>query len=155
MQQTTKQPSHDPGQLPRKPAPRLGEKIVIQVSGLPPFKEVRCSLRNPRHRHYGRFVKLRKAATKAMAGRKWSDGAIALTLTMSAPSFEKGKSLTDYLAGVFDTLGGSHGFQFTYLPIVFQDDSQVCQSRCCFRSSPTTNYVIEVEFLASSRLGNW
>jgi len=82
-----------------------------------------------------------------MAGRKWSDGAIALRLTLFAPSFDKGRTLPDYLAGVLDTLDGSHGFTFTYLPIVFRDDCQVCRIESLFMPKPTTEYILEIEFL--------
>jgi len=137
----------DPGYVPTRTAPKRGEKIVIRVLGFPPFKELRASLRNPCHRHYSRFVGLRKAATKVMRGRKWSDGPILLRFSMFAPSFEKGKTLNDYLAGVLDTLDGSHGFHFTYLPIVFQDDCQVCKAATHFRVNSIAEYLLEVEFL--------
>jgi len=82
-----------------------------------------------------------------MRGRRWSDGSIALRMTISAPSLEKGKALYDYLGGVCDTLDGSHGFQFTYLPVVFQDDCQICDAECLFKPNSTTKYVLEIEFL--------
>jgi hypothetical protein len=82
-----------------------------------------------------------------MAGRKWTDGAIALRFTLFAPSLEQGKGLHDYLSGLLDTLDGSHGFQFTYLPIVFQDDCQVCQAKALFKLNSTAKYVLEIEFL--------
>jgi len=52
---------------------------------------------------------------------------LRLTSPCFAPGFEKGKGLVDYVGGIEDTLDGSHGFTFTYLPIVFQDDCQVCR----------------------------
>jgi hypothetical protein len=137
----------DPGALPTKPKPRRGEKITLQLSGLPPYKHSGFSIRNIKHRRYKRFVQLRREAVKAMAGRSWSHGAIRLRFTMFAPAFEKGKALIDYLSGVEDTLDGSHGFTFTYLPTVFQDDCQVCEIECRFRPSKKTFYVVEVEFL--------
>jgi hypothetical protein len=147
MPQNAGQLSHDPGRLPTKPAPRRGQKIVIRVAGYPPFKEVGASLRNPKHPHYDRFARLRKSAGKAMRRRRWSEGAIALNFTMFAPGFEKGKGLVDYVGGIEDTLDGSHGFTFTYLPIVFQDDCQVCRIESLFKPKPTAEYTLEIEFL--------
>ena len=140
-------PFPNPGCLPRKAPPKAGEKITFLVSGFPPFKEIRASIRNPQHRCYDRFVELRKAATQAMRGRGWTDEAVALKFTMSAPAFEKGKALLDYLSGIMDTLDGSHGPHFTYLPIVFQDDCQVAICESHFRHSKKIGYVVEVEFL--------
>jgi len=85
----------------------------------------------------------------AMRGRQWSDGPIAMTFAMHAPSFEKGKSLFDYVGGVEDTLDGSHGPHFTYLPIVYQDDCQVCAGNSEFRVSRRSWYKIGIEFLVS------
>jgi hypothetical protein len=147
MPRTAAQRTSDPGRLPTKPTPKRGEKVLIHVAGYPPFKQIRASLRNPKHPKYDRFVKLRKAATKAMNGRKWSEGAVALNFTMFAPGFEKGKTLVDYVSGILDTLDGSHGFQFTYLPVVFQDDCQVCRADSRFRADRSVSYIVEVEFL--------
>ena len=62
----------NPGVLPIKPAPSRGEKLSFRIDGLPPYKELRASIRNPKHRHYSRFVALREAAISAMDGRAWS-----------------------------------------------------------------------------------
>jgi len=140
-------PFPDPGVLPTKPKPKRGEKIVLRVPGLPPYKDVKFSIRNIKHRHNERFVRLRQEAIKAMAGRAWSQGAIRMRLTVFAPAFEKGKALIDYAAGVEDTLDGSHGDTFTYLPTAFQDDCQVCGSGSYFRRSKKTHYIVEVTFL--------
>jgi hypothetical protein len=143
----------DPGVLPTKPAPRNGEKVLLRLDGLPPYKELRASIRNPQHRYYSRFVSLRQAAIKAMDGRAWSNGAVTLSLFVHAPNFDKNKTLVDYLGGVFDTLDGSHGYHFTYLPICFQDDCQVSSGRTRFLPSPETFYEIEIQFDSDDDLG--
>jgi len=136
----------DPGRLPSKPSPKPGSKILVRVGGFPPFKQIRQSLRNPSHPNHDRFVALREAATKAMGGRAWSDGPIELNLTMYGPGFEKGRALSDYVAGTHDTLDGSHGVHFTYLPIVYQDDCQVWKGGARLIRSEDTRYVVEVQF---------
>jgi hypothetical protein len=52
-------------------------------------------------------------------------GAIRLDFVMHAPEFEPKKTLMDYAGGISDTLDGSHGTTFTYLPIVYEDDCQI------------------------------
>jgi len=49
-----------------------------------------------------------------------------------------------------DTLDGSSGFTFTYLPIVFEDDSQVCSYSNKFVETEDASYVIEIEFLGDN-----
>jgi hypothetical protein len=61
-----------------------------------------------------------------MAGRAWYLGGVGLRLTVFGPGALDRWSLNDYLGGIMDTLDGSSGRTFTYLPIVFEDDSQVC-----------------------------
>jgi hypothetical protein len=122
---------------------------LIRVAGYPPYKEIRASIRNPHHPHYSRFVSLRKEAAGQMAGRAWTDGAVRLRVTIYAPEFEAKIKLNDYAGGVLDTLDGSHGFSFTYLPIAFQDDCQVTELREEFRVSAEIYYIVEVEFLVS------
>jgi hypothetical protein len=136
-----------PGPLPSKPSPRAGQKIIIEVSGLPPYKQIRASIRNPRHPHHTRFLKLREAALKVMGGRRWTDRPVSVNLTMYAPAFEERRVLCEYLSGVNDTLDRSHGECFTYLPIVFQDDCQVSRCKSQFNSSRTAHYVVEIDFL--------
>jgi hypothetical protein len=136
----------NPGVLPIKPAPRKGQQVSMRVRGMPPYKDLRASIRNPAHRIYARFVALREAAITAMAGRAWSNGAITLSLTIYAASFEKNRMLNDYLAGVMDTLDGSHGDAFTYLPICFQDDCQVCSAHCRILTSQQVFYEVKIHF---------
>ena len=134
----------DPGVLPTMPSPSPGESVVITVDGLPPYKDKNFSVRNPQHPKHGACVKLRRAAMGVMAGRKWYDGPVRLVFTLFAPS--RDRDIVDYLGGIQDALGGSHGFTFTYLPIVFQDDSQVVSIEGQFVESSETRYTIKVLF---------
>lgn len=116
---------YDPGQLPTKPAPAPGESITFSVKGLPPFKDRPRSIRNPNHPKYSSFVALREAAIKAMNGHAWSHGKVRVNLEIHCKSGFMQKSPSDYYSGMLDTLGGSHGHHFTYLPIIFNDDHSV------------------------------
>lgn len=136
-----------PGYLPTKPEPKIGDRLVIEVDGLPPYKDCNFSIRNPRHKIHDRFLKLRRIATTEMDGRKWSDAAILMTVLIFAPQMEKGRDLCAYVGGLMDTLDGSHGYYFTYLPIVYQDDSQVARVHSRFIESPNTKYRVEIEFV--------
>jgi hypothetical protein len=136
-----------PGRLPTKPEPKPKDRITLRVEGLPPYKDFKTSIRNPRSRIHDRFLRLREIATKAMNGRKWSDRAVSLALLIYAPSLENGKGIVEYVGGIMDTLGGSHGQYFTYLPIVYQDDAQVHLLALRFRKSVKTHYVVSIQFL--------
>ena len=116
---------YNPGILPTRPAPKKGEKITFEVKGYPPYKDRNFSIRNPKHPNYKTFVELRKEAINAMAKRAWHFGPVEINFTLFAPEFEKNKSLSDYDGGIADTLDGSSGRDFTYLPIVFEDDCQI------------------------------
>lgn len=136
----------DPGVLPSFPPPKPGEKIKIYVEGEPPVKDRSFSIRNPKHPQYDSFIKLRKAAIKVMKGRKWYDGPVKLSFTYFAP--ELNKPLIDYVGGIMDTLDGSHGLTFTYLPIIFQDDNQVKQLQSAkFTEHTKIKYSLEIVFL--------
>jgi len=52
----------------------------------------------------------------------------------------------DYLGGIMDTLDGSHGEPFTYLPICFQDDCQVISVRWEVADSQEPYYELIVRF---------
>jgi hypothetical protein len=80
-------------------------------------------------------------------------GAVSLSLTMYAPEFEKRRDLIDYVGGIMDTLDGSHGCEFTYLPIVYEDDCQVCLGRDRLLISQVPRYEVTLAFLAGSRAG--
>ena len=137
---------YDPGSIPTLPAPAAGEVIHIEVEGLPPIKDVRQSIRNAKHPLHERFKQLRKDATKAMAGRAWSFGPVQLNLTVRSPKSSREHDLNAYLGGVMDTLDGSSGFSFTYLPIVFEDDSQVHGSQTRWEDAASSSYVIQITF---------
>ncbi len=138
----------NPGVFPTRPAPKPGEKIIIQVEGVPPYKSVGFSIRNPKHPKYKSFLDLGNAATKAMKGRKWYDGPVNLNFIFYAPKLER--RLLDYIGGVMDTLDGSHGMSFTYLPIVYQDDCQVVSTeKARHIVSKKTRYLVEIIFLSS------
>jgi hypothetical protein len=64
---------------------------------------------------------LRREAIAAMSNRKWYEEGIAIELMYSAPN-PSPILQRDYLGGIMDTLGGSHGPTFIYLPIVYLDD---------------------------------
>ena len=141
---------YDPGVLPNAPAPFAGEAISLRLDGLPPYKDDHFSIRNTMHKMLSRFAALRQAAIKAMAGRAPYRGAIGLDLDMHAPEFEKNRTLTDYMGGVMDTLDGSHGVEFTYLPIVYEDDCQVASGRNQFHPSENEFYKLTIRFLSET-----
>ena len=134
---------YDPGTLPTRPAPKAGDVIRIEVEGLPPAKTIRQSIRNAKHPMFESFVLLRRRATAAMAGRAWVFGPVAVNITLFGPSND-GSSLVEYMGGVVDTLDGSSGPTFTYLPIIFEDDCQVVRSEVKLQDHPTSKYIIEV-----------
>lgn len=144
---------YDPGAIPSAPSPLGGEMILFQVEGLPPYKDEHFSMRNNRHKIHSRFVILRKAAISAMAGRAPYRGALIMDLVMNAPELEENKTLTDYMSGIMDTLDGSHGVEFTYLPIVYEDDCQVCSGKTEFKQNSKTHYEITIRFLPESGSG--
>jgi hypothetical protein len=137
---------YDPGVLPSSPAPSAGEQIALKIEGFPPYKDLHFSLRNSRHKNYPRFVILRQAAIKAMAGRAPYRGGVRLDFVMHAPDFETNRGQADYLGGILDSLDGSHGKEFTYLPIVYEDD---CQVACSSAFSEDTEiwYELRIVFL--------
>lgn len=137
----------DPGKLPTRPPPMVGEKIAISLLGLPPRKQKHRSCRNPNHPQYSCFVRLREAAIKAVAGRQWFLGAIRLDFVMFGPEPLGWGLVNEYLGGIMDSLDGSHGPNFTYLPIVYQDDAQVAAGSSLFRQATEYCYTLEIEFL--------
>ncbi len=139
--------NYEPGPLPEFAAPNEGEKITLALDGLPPCKSARQSLRNPRSRSYPAFVALRKAASEAIAGRAWYCGPVRADVNIFAPSLPPGRDLGDYVGGIMDTLDGSHGLTFTYLPIVFEDDCQISGGSARFIRSKTVRYEVTFTFL--------
>ena len=137
---------YDPGVLPNLPAPQPGESIVIEVMGLPPIKDLRRSIRNRNHPLYSSFMLLRCAAIEAMAGRAWVFRPVELRVTIFGPTGQARWTMPDYLSGIFDTLDGSSGRTFTYLPIVYEDDCQVYAAQIEWVDAPETKYRVEVLF---------
>ena len=135
----------DPGVLPTLPTPKSGERILINVKGDPPYKDIGRSIRNTKHPRYETFIKLRQEAIKVMNDRKWYDGPVTLIFTYYAPKLKR--TLLNYIEGISDTLDGSHGYSFTYLPIVFQDDYQVSGLKSKFVESKEIKYTVEIIFL--------
>ncbi len=144
----------DPGKLPTRPPPKVGERIVINLPGMPPRKQRHRSCRNPAHPHYDRFVLLREAATEAMASRQWFLGAVGLDFIMFGPELLRWDIVNEYLGGIMDTLDGSHGPNFTYLPIVYQDDAQVSAGKSLFRQAPEYSYKLAIEFMGLENMSH-
>ncbi len=138
---------YDPGELPSRAAPIPGDVIEVDVEGWPPWKDTHFSIRNSRHRIHSRFVSLRAAAIQAMNGRAWYHGPIGLQFRVYGPHLGPHRVLIDYLSGIMDTLDGSHGATFTYLPAAYEDDSQVVQNSMEFIESDTPHYSLRIEFL--------
>jgi hypothetical protein len=88
-----------------------------------------------------------------MAGRKWYEGAVRLELLYLCPQGGSVPELHPYLSGVMDTIGGSHGPTFVYLPIVYLDDCQVAESSLRREIAPTESYEVTIEFLSGSLQG--
>lgn len=141
-------PSPDPGVLPSLPSPRAGETIRLTIDGEPPYKDLHFSIRNPKHHKYESFSKLRNAAIDAMRGRRWYDGPVQLDLTLYAPKLQK--NLIEYMGGIMDTLDGSHGSTYTYLPVAYQDDCQVVIGQTKFMKSKETKYQLAIIFLSDA-----
>ncbi len=136
----------DVGPLPTRPSPSPGEKLVLRLAGLPPSKTLGRSMRNVASSQRPRFMALRQAAIEAMGGRKWYEGPIQLELVYKAPdppSIARGA----YADGVSDTLGGSHGPTFVYLPIVYLDDGQICVMRARAETAPIEESEVTITFL--------
>jgi len=66
---------------------------------------------------------------------------------MYAPELEENRKLLDYAAGIEDTLDGSSGSTFTYLPIIFEDDCQICNDKMRFVKSNQIKYKLSFEML--------
>jgi hypothetical protein len=137
---------YDPGLLPTRPAPRPGETLLLEVPGVPPVKTRRQSIRNQGHPQHSSFITLRRAAIRAMGGRAWYFGPVRVRLTVFGPSSLDRWSLILYLGGIMDTLDGSSGRTFTYLPIVFEDDCQVRDSQTRWVKSSESSYRLKVTF---------
>lgn len=81
-----------------------------------------------------------------MAGRAWYFGPVELHLTVFGPNSLEQWTLGDYVGGVLDTLDGSSGQTFTYLPVVFEDDCQACDIHAKWLKSSEISYRIDIFF---------
>jgi hypothetical protein len=81
-----------------------------------------------------------------MAGRAWSFGNVELNIQVCGEQKLLDKSLTDYMAGIMDTLDGSSGTQFTFLPIAFEDDCQVSKASVALVDSAELGYRVQIVF---------
>jgi len=144
---------YNPGVLPSKPGPANGEELNLCIEGLPPIKKRGISLRNPSNPRYAAFVALRAAATEAMHGRAWYFGPIRLELVIYGTREMDRWKLIEYVGGIMDTLDRSSGRQFTYLPVAYEDDCQVCDASSRFEYADEPRYELKVQFLwTNSRL---
>lgn len=134
------------GVLPSEGPPSPGDRLVVRVSGRPPVKTIGRSMRNPQSSERSRFLALRHAAIDAMHGRKWYEGPVSLEVILEAvkpyPFLER-----DYVGGMLDTLGGSQGPSFIYLPIAFLDDSQVVEIAQLNEIGDMEAYELHIKFL--------
>lgn len=83
-----------------------------------------------------------------MNGRAPFGGAVGLTLRLHASSLDPGKKLNDYVDGIMDTLDGSHGVEFTYLPVAYEDDCQVAKIQSTLLQGQRDHYELTIAFLA-------
>jgi hypothetical protein len=120
------------------------------VDGFPPYKDEHFSIRNPRHKIYHRFKALRHAAIRVMNGHAPYRGPVKLEFDLHAPAFEPRRVLLDYIGGIQDTLDGSHGAEFTYLPVVYEDDCQVCVASSTLIRDSTVFYQLRITFLGDT-----
>jgi hypothetical protein len=141
---------HDVGPLPTLPPPDPGDRIHLRLVGRSPAKTIGRSIRNPASLYRERFMGLRNAAIKAMAGRKWYEGPVQLELLYLSPQNGSVSGQPYYLSGVMDTIGGSHGPSFIYLPVVYLDDGQVVKSGIRREIASMESYVLTIDFLADS-----
>lgn len=138
---------YDPGPLPSLPPPNAGDTVEFEVDGWPPWKDVSASIRNANSRQRETFTRLRAAAITAMRGRAWYSGPVALDVDIHCHDDQSRRGLVDYIGGIMDTLGGCHGFTFTYLPIIYEDDAQVCSGKSRFVDDVVVRYSIRARFL--------
>lgn len=138
---------YDPGVLPSKPQPTAGECIELEIEGMPPVKDFRQSIRNLQHPQHATFIELRRAAIFQMNGRAWSFGPVGMDLTVYSPQTINRMELNSYLGGVMDALDGSSGQTFTFLPIVFEDDSQLVMSQTKWVRADSCHFLLKINFL--------
>lgn len=136
------------GPLPSLPPPSNGATIAFEVEGLPPYKDESFSIRNSRSKQHPQFLALREAAARAMNGRCWTKQAVSLDVTIYAPAaYREQHGMLRYVSGVMDSLDGSHGPTFTFLPIVYEDDCVVVSGNSRWCESNRCRYEVRVTFL--------
>jgi hypothetical protein len=138
---------YDPGILPWKASPSPGDKLILELPGVPPRKATNRSIRNKRHPHHSAFLALRSAAILAMDGRAWTFGPVKMDLTVFSPNPIGHFELNDYFGGIMDTLDGSSGTTFTFLPIVFEDDCQLASGDTNWALAKDCHYKLKITFL--------
>ena len=82
-----------------------------------------------------------------MDGRSCYRYGIGLTLTIWSPAEIDRWTILDYVGGIADTLDGSHGPSFTYLPIVYEDDCQITRIDFDFLPADHEEYQLKIDFL--------
>jgi len=82
-----------------------------------------------------------------MGGRAWYFGAVRLDLTIRSPQQLDYWQMLEYIGGVMDTLDGSSGIYFTYLPTVYEDDCQVSIGHTRHELSREESYELRITFL--------
>lgn len=82
-----------------------------------------------------------------MDGRAWYFGPVKLDLIIRSPQKMKYWEIIEYVGGIMDTLDGSSGVHFTYLPIVYEDDCQVAIGDSRHELADQESYEIEITFL--------
>jgi hypothetical protein len=70
---------------------------------------------------------------------------------MYGPKTAEIMTLSDYADGVADTLDGSSGATFTYLPIVFEGDCQIVTAKWKWLGGAVHRYRVKVTFLGSDK----
>ena len=83
----------------------------------------------------------------SMDGRARYLGPVKMDIEIHGPQDAWDKSLLDYVGGISDTLDGSAGPTFTFLPIVYQDDCQIVGGQWSFIEADSTRYMVKVTFL--------
>lgn len=82
-----------------------------------------------------------------MAGRAWYSGPVELEIIVKAPDLPGDRTILAYGDGITDTIDGSHGPGFTYLPIVLEDDCQVVAFRILqWVRAPRERYSVTIWF---------
>jgi hypothetical protein len=122
--------------------------MTIKVKGIPPHKGAHFSIRNPKHANHDRFTLLRKKANEAMGKMPYSSGPIGVTIRYQRQLGSRPSA--DYVSGIFDTLGGSHGMQFHWMPIVYLDDNQIRTVNYHETDGAFDYYEIDIEFLQTN-----